>query len=129
MDSQLKIENELESGLRNFENRVKRSGLILWSRVFLKKLFQIREARKSKEKIICAEIVKLEEIARECESPDSSAKLLKKIHEIKGLVCVGCLILLCLNMLQLSFNGIRTRSSGSRVQIVRITRKREDSHG
>ena len=85
------LENQIESALTRFEQRVKHSGLIIWFRLFWKKLIQLKEARKAKEKAIYGELMQIESIAKECEPSESSARLIEKIQKLKGIISVLCL--------------------------------------
>jgi hypothetical protein len=126
MSNQLTAEDQLGNALRHFKERVKNSGLILWYRVFDKKLTEIKDEKAAKDSAIYGELMQIEALAKECEPSESSAKLIQKIYKLKGVVGVLCLSLVCLSAFSFSFNGIRpARRNFARGGIHRVIRKHE----
>ena len=120
MDSLIQIEKQFDSGLRRFEGRVKHSGLILWFQFFWKKLSQFR----AKSDVIRDELMQIETLAKECEPSEASAKLIKKIQKLKGVVGVLCLGVLCLATMK--FSVVRSHARVNQARVVRVAKRRKE---
>ena len=121
------LEKQFDNAINRFEERIKELRLAkfrIWIDI-LRDLFRDWvSARKAKENAIYGELMQIEEIAKECEPCEQSAKLIARIHKAKGIIGVLCFCLLTLNVLQFSSHGLRGRPRDNQVRVV--TRKGRD---
>lgn len=127
MNDPATYQNELSNALNRFEDRTKGSGLMIWARIFKKKHSELKSAQEAKENKIYGELMQMETIAKECEPAEASAKLIEKIHRLKGVVGVICLCFLCANS-GLPFRHVARRGlNGGQTQIMKMLRRDEVS--
>lgn len=126
------IEDEVSGVLSKLESRVVqvgKSGLKYFTGQCKYLLKDLRAARKAKDKEIYENLMAVETLAKEIEPSESSARILKKIYEIKRLVSVLCLSLLIASVFIPNFptarSFSRSRSAARTVRVVRSVRRYE----
>ena len=127
MHSQTIIENQLENVCSEFDESIKRNrqyGLKLWVNIIRRKLTAIISAREAKDKKIYGELMQIETLAKECEPSEASAKLIKKIQKLKGVVGVLCLGVLCLATMK--FSVVRSHARVNQARVVRVAKRRKE---
>lgn len=106
---------------------VGKSGLRAWTNSIRYIFKNYTAAREAKENEIYGELMQMETIAKECEPAEASAKLIEKIHRLKGVVGVICLCFLCANS-GLPFRHVARRGlNGGQTQIMKMLRRDEVS--